>query len=127
MAIRHSLTNISEDALVGDCSVCGTSVRIKKSHNQRKDERKTYYRCYRKYITTKTHLERPWVAHKKDYCERCGFLPEDDCQLTVDHIDGNKYNNEISNWMTMCHNCHALKTLRNKDNSNRYSSPSQNS
>jgi hypothetical protein len=47
-------------------------------------------------------------------------LPEDDCQMTVDHIDGNRYNNEMSNWQTLCHNCHILKTIQNKDNSNRY-------
>jgi hypothetical protein len=40
--------------------------------------------------------------------------------MTVDHIDGNRYNNEMSNWQTLCHNCHILKTIRNKDNSNRY-------
>jgi hypothetical protein len=119
MAYKHSLANINEDELVGDCAVCGPSVRIRFSYKN-KATSKQYYRCYRKYLTTKTHIERPWVAHKKDYCERCGFLPEDDCQLTVDHIDGNKYNNEIDNWQTLCHNCHILKTIRNKDNSNRY-------
>lgn len=117
MALKHSLTNINADDLVGDCSVCGPSVRIKKSNSNGKT---TWYRCYLKYIATKTHIERPWVAHKKDYCEECGFIPEDDCQMTVDHIDGNRYNNEFSNWRTLCHNCHALKTMRNKDNANRY-------
>lgn len=119
MSLKHVLTNIDADEWTADCVVCGTGVRIRKSHFDAKADRQ-YYRCYRKYITTKTHIERPWVAHKRDVCERCGFLPEDDCQLTVDHIDGNRYNNEMSNWRTLCHNCHILKTIRNKDNSNRY-------
>ena len=127
MAVRHSLTNVNGDVLVGDCSICGPSVRVKKSHNQKSNEGKVYYRCYMKYVVTKTHIERPWVAHKKDYCERCGFIPEHDCQMTVDHIDGDKTNNEISNFMTLCANCHNLKSWQNKDHLNRYSSASQNS
>ena len=52
---------------------------------------------------------------KKDHCERCGFLPEDPCQLDVDHIDGNKRNDSQENLQTLCANCHRLKTKRNKD------------
>lgn len=122
MSLKHSLTNINEDDLVGDCAVCGTSVRIRKSY-AKKSTQKQYYRCYHKYLVTKTHIETPWKFHKKDYCETCGFEAVHECQLTVDHIDGNRYNNQISNWQTLCHNCHALKTLLNKDHFNRYSSP----
>lgn len=126
MADPHSLTNINGDDLVGDCAVCGPSVRIKKSYKS-KSSGTQFYRCHHKYWVTKIHIERPWQFHKKEYCEKCGFQAEHECQLTVDHIDGNRYNNEISNWQTLCHNCHALKTLQNKDHFNRYSSPSQNS
>jgi hypothetical protein len=122
VAESHSLTNINADDLVGDCAVCGTSVRIRKSHKS-KTTGAQFYRCYHKYYVTKTHIERPWHFHKKDYCETCGFKAEHECQLTIDHIDGNRYNNEISNWQTLCHNCHALKSLQNKDHFNRYSSP----
>jgi hypothetical protein len=120
MSLTHSLTNINEDALVGDCAVCGPAVRVRKSYRKRHNQ-KQYYRCYLKYEVTKRSLETPWLFHKKDSCETCGFIPEHDCQLTVDHIDGNKYNNEISNYQTLCHNCHALKTMVNKDHFNRYS------
>ena len=50
--------------------------------------------------------------HKKDTCERCGFVPEDPCQLDVDHIDENHNNGDPSNLQTLCANCHRLKTLR---------------
>jgi 5-methylcytosine-specific restriction endonuclease McrA len=50
----------------------------------------------------------------KDCCERCGFIPEEICQLTIDHIDGNHDNDDPSNLQTLCHNCHVLKTC--KDN-----------
>jgi hypothetical protein len=53
--------------------------------------------------------------HKKDHCELCGFIPEHRGQLQVDHIDGSKDNNYISNLQTLCHNCHLLKTYTEKE------------
>lgn len=52
---------------------------------------------------------------KKDTCERCGFVPENSCQLDLDHIDGNSNNYEESNLQTLCANCHRLKTFNNQD------------
>ena len=56
---------------------------------------------------------------KKDFCERCGFIPEDSCQLDVDHKDGNHDNNSEDNLQTLCANCHRLKTKQNKETANR--------
>jgi len=36
-------------------------------------------------------------------------------QLDLDHIDGNPYNNDLKNHQTLCKNCHAFKTISNKD------------
>jgi 5-methylcytosine-specific restriction endonuclease McrA len=36
-------------------------------------------------------------------------------QLDMDHIDGNRNNNDENNLMTLCANCHRLKTHREKD------------
>jgi hypothetical protein len=58
---------------------------------------------------------RPWIVHKKGYCEQCGFIPVHSCQLDVDHKDGNRKNNDPSNYVTLCANCHRLKTFVNKD------------
>jgi len=33
------------------------------------------------------------------------------CQLDVDHIDGDSSNNDPSNYMTLCANCHRRKTM----------------
>ena len=52
---------------------------------------------------------------KKDKCENCGFKPIHLCQLDVDHINGDRGNSEPSNLMTLCANCHRLKTYMNKD------------
>ena len=85
-------------------------------------------------------------AFKKDYCE----YHDDDCfalafkfhnknnpdnimseteyrksnfwntQLHLDHKDGNRYNNDPSNFMTVCSNRHAEKTLISGDCFNNY-------
>ena len=58
---------------------------------------------------------RPYVAFKQDFCSLCGFIPVNECQLDVDHIDGNHGNNSPNNLQTLCANCHRLKTFLNKD------------
>lgn len=52
---------------------------------------------------------------KKSYCEKCSFKAEHSCQLDIDHIDGNRNNNNLENLQTLCANCHRLKTWYNKD------------
>lgn len=52
---------------------------------------------------------------KKTYCESCGFIAKDPCQLDMDHINGNHKDNSLSNIQTLCANCHRLKTVQNKD------------
>lgn len=44
--------------------------------------------------------------------------------LTVDHWDGDKYNNDQDNLVVLCANCHSLKTMLFGDNLNRYSNTS---
>lgn len=59
--------------------------------------------------------ERPNKFLKKDVCSFCGFKANHPCQLDLDHIDGNRKNNDPSNHQTLCANCHRLKTVKNKD------------
>jgi hypothetical protein len=49
---------------------------------------------------------------KLPICTKCGFVPQDRCQLDVDHIDGDHQNNDPANHQTLCANCHRLKTHR---------------
>ena len=53
--------------------------------------------------------------HKEDQCAFCGFVAVHPCQLDVDHIDGNRSNNDKSNLQTLCANCHRLKTQLSND------------
>lgn len=75
----------------------------------------THWRCEAKYKVSKwaSPSERPYIVHKKDYCEwkdGCDFKIAHPCQLEVDHIDGNHHNNDPDNLQTLCANHHALKT-----------------
>jgi cytochrome c553 len=69
-----------------------------------------------KEVARKRRKESPYSIHKKLICELCRFIPEHRCQLDVDHIDGNHQNNQQNNLMTLCANCHRLKTMKNKEN-----------
>jgi hypothetical protein len=57
--------------------------------------------------------------HKKNKCEKCGFVPIDMCQLDIVYKDGNTSNKEKNNVKTFCANCSRLhnKKLRQKNKS----------
>tara|TARA_Y100000004_G_C8831326_1_gene376318 strand:+ start:97 stop:495 length:399 start_codon:yes stop_codon:yes gene_type:complete len=79
--------------------------------------------CVRCHGTRYGVLGWEYKKHRKDYCEnidsrlgyKCTSTIIDECQLQVDHIDGNHDNNDIKNLQTLCANCHAYKTLLNED------------
>jgi len=48
--------------------------------------------------------------HKKQQCEKCGFVPQHMCQLDIHHINGIHSDNTESNLQTLCANCHRLET-----------------
>ena len=116
MAGPHRLSEIDDEARTAWCSECETLVKLRKS--QRKNGY-IAYRCRNSHIATMQLADRPWKAHKKDHCEECGFVAVWRGQLHVDHIDGNRQNNDPSNYQTLCANCHALKTHRKGDSLNR--------
>jgi hypothetical protein len=60
-----------------------------------------------------------YLVNKKNFCERCNFIPMDKCQLDVIYKDNNKKNKNKKNLQTMCANCSRLyrKNLRDKHKS----------
>jgi hypothetical protein len=83
---------------------------------------------YRNFCDKHHRMRASLKLTKKDYCENCdghlGFLCTaqivDSCQLQIDHIDGDRYNNDPANYKTLCANCHSLKTKLEKNHSTRY-------
>jgi len=111
---RHLLTEIDEDTLLAYCSVCETLVKIVPTGKYKASGEK-YWRCKNAHRQATLNKSAPWRQHKKDRCEECGFFAKHPSQLHVDHIDGSKENNDLSNLMTLCANCHAYKTAMNQD------------
>jgi len=78
-----------------------------------------------KTIADYDNSKHPYRKHRKNYCENsdgrldygydCKAEIHHNYQLDVDHIDGDPSNNSEENLMTLCKNCHADKTYREKD------------
>ena len=111
--LKHSLTEINEEHRTGICSICGLVRVILRDKNRVKLNSK--YRCGTTHRNNNIRFSYPYRLHKKDSCEKCGFVAIHPCQLDVDHIDGNNKNNELANLQTLCANCHRYKTFLNKD------------
>ena len=56
-----------------------------------------------------------YLLHKKNKCEKCGFISEDKCQLDIIYKDNNKKNKDKSNLKTLCDNCNRLHTKKMKE------------
>jgi len=50
--------------------------------------------------------------HKNSKCELCGFKAQDQLQLDVLFIDGNKNNVNATNLKTVCANCQRLASVK---------------
>jgi 5-methylcytosine-specific restriction endonuclease McrA len=89
------------------CRICQINLGMSKGRSR------TGRRRYMKICSPCRKFE--YRQFKKMECELCGFEPEWIGQLDVDHIDGNHLNNDPANLMTLCANCHRLKTHKNRD------------
>jgi len=95
----------------GECSICGptkTWVRKGKIRCINSSERE-------KRRKSASSRRRDKVKAGIDRCQLCGFVAYDSCQLSIDHINGNHYDNSAENLWVLCHNCHSLKTKLNED------------
>ena len=97
-----------------ECLSCNNEFTVKGKRKNKKFCSRKCKELYRK----GTH----YIIFKDLHCTRCGFIPEDPCQLDVDHIDGNHNNNSLDNLQTLCANCHRLKTKLAREGFYRYHS-----
>jgi hypothetical protein len=102
----------NKDGRQGHCKDCGRLrvARWYEAHRDDKPRKNARVTVSKSGMTLGNNKNWKWRQHMEDRCRRCGFMPEQGCQLTVDHIDRNKENNAVVNLQTLCHNCHALKT-----------------
>ena len=108
----HKLSEINAELKQAVCSECGPIKVITSGYNSAGNRK---WKCSVRVRKQHYKVYKPWKLHKGEKCEKCGFVPEHPCQLDVDHIDGNKKNNNFENFQTLCANCHRLKTYLNKD------------
>lgn len=99
----HILSNIDPISRTADCANCG-NIRIY--------WKTRVWRCKIGAKRTSSKRDYSYLAFKKDSCEQCGFIPIIKEQLDVDHVDGDPSNSSQSNLMTLCANCHRLKTFK---------------
>ena len=101
-------------SLRGDCIRCGENLQAIAGSGK---YRAICESCRRGSGNSRERIERGsrYRLNKKKHCEECGFKAIHKCQLDVDHIDGDRTNNDPSNLRTLCANCHRLKTHLNKD------------
>jgi protein-arginine kinase activator protein McsA len=91
------------------CTKCGRPARYhtKNADGSIKWWRKLCTTCQKETINNSHYGHR---LFKKNYCELCGFVAINPVQLDVDHINGNHNDRREENLMTLCANCHRLKT-----------------
>jgi len=130
--MAYSKTHPCCQSVLPDGSLCGSPAHIM-SHTKAGPS----YRQVNGYWICSAHFKKltrantcHYTNHKKNYCENkdgrlgpiCTSTVVHDCQLSVDHIDGDHNNDDPSNLQTLCHNCHALKsrqdTLKRSSNGN---------
>lgn len=108
--MKHKLTDIDPTNRSAVCAVCGiTKIRSKGNGG---------WRCYKSgqnfdfsRLKKYKYPRRRYRLKLKEKCERCGFIPENICQLDIHHLDGNHKNNKDSNLQTLCACCHRYITM----------------
>jgi endogenous inhibitor of DNA gyrase (YacG/DUF329 family) len=94
------------------CAHCNK--RIKRTRSQIKRSKKFFcsHKCAAhvtknsKYIDGKSTYRDLAIKHYGPRCKKCGYSIIE--ALQVHHIDKNRTNNDISNLLVLCSNCHVL-------------------
>lgn len=101
------------------CKQCNKGNFTVRRYNTHLDGTKRYYwtqmctTCERKkYKQTKFTSKRKYRRTKQNAmkCTLCPFIAKYPCQLDVDHINGDHFDNRPENLQVICSNCHRAKT-----------------
>ena len=110
---EFGVAKLNSDGRQGHCKKCST-IRVAKWYSSKRDPNKVRKNYNPKVSVSGFPLGKNknirWRKYLESECRRCGFIPEDSCQLTIDHIDKNKLNNSVGNLQTLCANCHNYKS-----------------
>lgn len=95
------------------CAYCGKAIYLRPSRVRTVKNHYCSRECKRLHqTTTGSHVPRERLRCKYGRCQICG-LDEPDI-LVIHHKDGNRTNNDESNLMVLCPNCHARIHRRGK-------------
>lgn len=112
---KHILIKPEPVNIRGICITCNTNLQRNKGNGKYSAEcQKCHYLRIGRHTNSKMRKTHK-LKQSTLVCAVCGFIAQHECQIDLDHIDGNHQNNDPSNLQTLCANCHRLKTYRNKD------------
>jgi hypothetical protein len=112
----------SVGSVILECDVCGKTYRRPPSHSHYKNKTcslkcrgiasRIEVSTAKSFLTVKSWMKRHGLIKS---CEHCGYS-EIPAILIVHHRDRDRTNNELSNLVVLCPNCHAIEHLsENKD------------
>jgi len=117
--MRAGIHRLSEIDIENRTAVCANCGKVRISQKGKSPNGQQNWRCAKGHIAlcnirdskrgySYTHRYRSQLGA---VCGRCGFIPEYKVQLDVHHKDGNHFNNDPSNLITLCANCHRLAKI----------------
>ena len=82
--------------------------QLKRRNDVERAQRNQRQRCYPTNHPTWRRLRR-YVLDREPLCRRCHSEGRITAANTVDHINGDSYNNDYSNLQPLCAKCHSIK------------------
>ena len=104
----HLLTDICTKTKTAYCSDCGVATIF----SRKQKGGAIYWACLKGMPGKEDRKKAKLRTLRKNYCEECGFQSEILAQIDTHHIDENHDNDDPSNTISLCKNCHALKHVK---------------